>query len=109
MKHKSLISVLLFCFCMSVSAYDWQTDLQHRLRCDFDQSRESVVNYIRQYIPHVTDEQIARWEETGALEQMILDCFLLVHLNLFRLLFHLQLALQLVLQLLLYSDFLRKD
>ena len=73
MKHKSLISVLLFCFCMSVSAYDWQTDLQHRLRCDFNQSRESVVNYIRQYIPHVTDEQIARWEETGALEQMILD------------------------------------
>ena len=73
MKHKSLISVLLYCFCLSVSAYDWQTDLQHRLRCDFDQSRESVVNYIRQYIPHVTDEQIARWEETGALEQMILD------------------------------------
>jgi len=73
MKHKLLISLLLLCNSLMVSSYDWQSDLQHRLRYDFNQTRESVVDYIRQYIPHVTDEQIALWEESGALENMILD------------------------------------
>lgn len=71
---KKLISLaLLLSTSLGAAAYDWETDLQHRLRCDFTANRESVVNYIRQYIPHVTDEKIAQWEASGALECMELD------------------------------------
>lgn len=70
------------------SAYDWKTDLKHRLECDFTETRESVVAYIKRYIPHVTDEQIARWEASGALECMEMDgqkkYFDLAGRNLFR-------------------------
>lgn len=70
------------------SAYDWDADLKHRLMCDFTQDRESVVEYIRRYIPNVTDEKLARWEATGALECMEIDgdkkYFGLAGRNLFR-------------------------
>lgn len=68
---------LYFVFCLLVSvgasAYDWQTDLRHRLLCDFTESREDVVDYVRHYLPSVTDEQIAAWETSGALECMQID------------------------------------
>lgn len=57
----------------SAKAYDWQTDLKHRLLCDFTQNREEAVEYVRRYLPHATDEKIARWEASGALECMEID------------------------------------
>ncbi|MCR4920832.1 MAG: transglutaminase domain-containing protein, partial [Bacteroidaceae bacterium] len=53
--------------------YNWQTDLLHRRHYDFNQSKDEVVKYIRQYIPYVTEEKIEAWERSGALEQMTLD------------------------------------
>ena len=53
--------------------YNWQTDLQHRLQYDFNATKDDVVNYIRNYIPHVNDAQIEAWEQSRALEQMTLD------------------------------------
>ncbi len=77
MKHTlRLISFVLFFLPVLNSyaeKYSWQEDLNHRLRCDFTQDRASVVKYIRRFIPNVTDEQIAAWEASGALEFMELD------------------------------------
>lgn len=70
-KTKILLGALFLS--TSVSAYDWESDLQHRLQYDFTESRESVVDYIRRYIPHVTEEKIAQWETSGALENMEID------------------------------------
>lgn len=53
--------------------YSWEKDLHHRLKYDFVRTKEDVVKYIKQYIPDVTDRQIATWEKTNALEGMDLD------------------------------------
>lgn len=53
--------------------YTWETDLQHRLHYDFGKSRDEVLQYIRRYVPRVTDAQMGAWEQSGALEQMTLD------------------------------------
>ena len=45
----------------------------HRIREDFTKDDTTVLAYIRNIIPEVTPEQIARWESTGALECMIID------------------------------------
>lgn len=71
MKHILVIISLLIA--SGASAYDWKTDLKYRLLCDFTETRESVVEYIRRYIPNVTDEKIAQWEASGALECMEID------------------------------------
>jgi hypothetical protein len=44
-----------------------------RIRKDFTQIEEDVVEYIRGIIPDVSDEQIASWESTKALEHMYID------------------------------------
>ncbi|MFC1547656.1 transglutaminase family protein [Candidatus Neomarinimicrobiota bacterium] len=44
-----------------------------RIRKDFTQTEEEVVNYIRGIIPDVSDGQIASWESTKALEHMFID------------------------------------
>lgn len=51
----------------------WAEDLHHRLLVDFNKSREEVKAYIRRYIPDVTDEQLAVWEQSRALECMTID------------------------------------
>lgn len=60
----------LFC---SAQAYSWENDLHHRLLLDFGKTHEDVKAYIRHYIPDVTDEQMDRWEQSRALETMVLD------------------------------------
>ena len=68
---------LLAAWCVAASfhavAYDWNTDLRHRLLCDFTRTRQETMDYIRQYIPHVNDSCMAHWERSGALEQMAID------------------------------------
>ena len=67
------LAYLLVATPATAQKYNWDDDLHHRLKCDFTQSREEVTNYIKRYIPTVTDGQLARWEASGALECMELD------------------------------------
>lgn len=53
--------------------YSLYEDIQHRIELDFNKSEAEVKEYIKQYIPNVTDEQIAEWEESHALECMDFD------------------------------------
>lgn len=53
--------------------YSWEEDLHQRLLTDFCLTESQVKEYIRKYIPDVTDEQIRRWEESKALECRVLD------------------------------------
>ena len=53
--------------------YTWEDDLHQRLLADFCLTEQQVTDYIRKYIPEVTDEQMRRWEENRALECMWLD------------------------------------
>ncbi len=53
--------------------YSWEDDLHGRLLADFCMTEAQVKDYIRKYIPDVTDEQMRRWEDAGALECMVLD------------------------------------
>lgn len=58
---------------MSHKPYTWEDDLHQRLLTDFCLTEQQVKDYIRRYIPDVTDEQMRQWEESCALECMWLD------------------------------------
>lgn len=53
--------------------YSWEADLHHRLLTDFSKTRDQVKEYIRKYIPDVTDRQMDEWEKTGELECRVID------------------------------------
>lgn len=54
-------------------SYSWEEDLHQRLLTDFDQTENNIKNYIKKYIPNVTDSQMRQWEITGALECRIIN------------------------------------
>lgn len=53
--------------------YNWEDDLHQRLLTDFCLTESQVKDYIRRYIPDVTDDQMRQWEASNALECMMLD------------------------------------
>lgn len=53
--------------------YEWKKDLHQRLLTDFCLTESQVKDYIRKYIPDVTDSMMRRWEDSKALECMVLD------------------------------------
>ena len=53
--------------------YAWEDDLHQRLLTDFSRTEDEVKDYIRKYIPDVSDEQMRQWEASKALECMILN------------------------------------
>ena len=53
--------------------YSWEEDLAYRESVDYTWTPEQVKEYIRKYIPDVTDEQIAYWTENGPLEAKEID------------------------------------
>ena len=55
--------------------WDLEAKLQtmERIRGEFTKDDTTVLAYIKEIIPDVTPEQIARWENTGALECMVID------------------------------------
>ncbi|MBP3773858.1 MAG: transglutaminase domain-containing protein [Bacteroidaceae bacterium] len=67
------LTLLASCHKDASTAYSWEKDLHHRLLCDFKRTQDEVKEYIQKYIPDVTDEQMAQWDATGALEWMELD------------------------------------
>ena len=56
-----------------IKPYTWEDDLHQRLLTDFSRTEAEVKDYIRKYIPDVTDEQMRQWEASKALECMTLD------------------------------------
>lgn len=44
-----------------------------RIRKDFTRTKEDILAYIKHYIPHVTDENLDRWEQEESLESIIID------------------------------------
>jgi transglutaminase-like putative cysteine protease len=52
---------------------NFQKDLMHRKRLDFRKDKEDVVEYISKYFPEVDDAMLEKWENTKALEAMIID------------------------------------
>jgi len=51
----------------------WEADLASRIGTDFSRTRSEVTEYIKQYIPDVTEAQIDAWTASGRLESMMLD------------------------------------
>lgn len=54
-------------------SYSRFEDFQNRTELDFNKNEAEVSEYIRKYIPNVTDAQMREWEEKGALECMELN------------------------------------
>lgn len=48
-------------------------DKMNRIRKDFYQRDTSVINYVKKHIPEVTQEEIASWEKSNAIEHMVID------------------------------------
>ena len=77
--RKLLYTVALFVMASACSTkpeskpYNWEDDLHQRLLTDFCMTESQVKDYIRKYIPDVTDEQMRQWEASKALECMMLD------------------------------------
>ena len=67
--RKLLYTVALFVIASACSTkseskpYNWEDDLHQRLLTDFCMTESQVKDYIRKYIPDVTDEQMRQWEK----------------------------------------------
>lgn len=55
------------------SPTDWEQERLSRIKIDFSRTEAEVKEYIRQYIPDVTNEQMRHWEACQALEHMYFD------------------------------------
>ncbi|MEG0517489.1 MAG: transglutaminase-like domain-containing protein [Bacteroidales bacterium] len=51
----------------------FRIEIMERIRKDFTKDRATVLAYIKEYYPAVTDEEIAAWEASGALEYKMID------------------------------------
>lgn len=66
--------LIVVCACSSQPVHNsWNKELHQRLLHDFCLSESQVKDYIRKYIPDVTDTQMQKWEQSKALEDTILD------------------------------------
>lgn len=52
---------------------NWRKDRMDRVALDFNKDKNAVVEYIQRYYPDVDDTMLAHWEETKALEAMVID------------------------------------
>ncbi len=70
-----LCGMLLLTGCASrlAATDDFQQDKLNRTRIDFSKTKEQVLDYIRKYIPDVTEDQMLQWEKEKSLECMIID------------------------------------
>ncbi len=51
----------------------YELERMRRIRKDFTQTRQEVVEFIRKYIPDVSDQDILSWEKEKSLESMVID------------------------------------
>jgi len=70
-----LCGMLLLTGCASrlTKNEDFQQEKMNRTQIDFSRTKEQVVEYIRRYIPDVTEEQLLQWENEKSLECMIIN------------------------------------
>jgi len=52
---------------------EFEIERLDRIRKDFTKTKEDVLEYIRTYVPDVTDENIRKWEEEKSLEYKTID------------------------------------
>lgn len=77
--HHYYIYILTLCIAIScttapTSSHDaWEQERMRRIKIDFSRTEDEVKAYIRTYIPEVTDAQMRHWEETKALECMMIE------------------------------------
>jgi len=71
----SLCGMFLFTGCISYSESmaGFEQEKMNRTRIDFSKNRDQVIDYIRKYIPDVSDEQMLQWEKEKSLECMTID------------------------------------
>lgn len=70
-----LCGMFLFTGCVSYSESmaGFEQEKMNRTRIDFSKNRDQVIDYIRKYIPDVSDEQMLKWEKEKSLECMTID------------------------------------
>ncbi|WP_321517501.1 transglutaminase domain-containing protein [uncultured Bacteroides sp.] len=70
-----LCGVLLLSDCASrlINMDNSDQEKMNRTKIDFSKTKEQVTEYIRKYIPNVTEEQLLQWENEKVLECMIID------------------------------------
>lgn len=71
-----LAALLFFIGCApkpKVTMNAWEQERMNRIKQDFCISESQVKEYIRKYIPDVTDAQMRQWEKSNALECMMID------------------------------------
>jgi transglutaminase-like putative cysteine protease len=54
-------------------SWAWEVDRMHRIALDFNKTESEALEYIRQYFPEVTPQQMRSWEASGALECMMIN------------------------------------
>ena len=52
---------------------EFEIERLDRIRKDFRKTKTDVLEYIRKYIPEVTDKDLKRWEEEKSLEALTID------------------------------------
>ena len=70
--------ILLYTSTSSMTAeerlhWSWETERIHRISLDFNKTEEEALEYIRQYFPKVTPQQMSDWETSRALECMVIN------------------------------------
>lgn len=70
-----IYSVLMCLFTGYLHAQDnsFEQERLRRIRIDFNRTEAAVKQYIRQYIPDVTEAQLKKWEDEKSLEFRIVD------------------------------------
>ncbi len=56
-----------------VKTLRFELERMARIRKDFKKTRQDVLNFIKKYIPDVTDADLARWEKENKLEFKVID------------------------------------
>ena len=51
----------------------FQIERLDRIKKDFKQTKEEIVEYIKQYVPDVKEADLAQWEQEKSLEFMVID------------------------------------
>ncbi|MBP1593573.1 MAG: Transglutaminase-like superfamily protein [Bacteroidetes bacterium] len=71
----ALCGIFMFTGCVSYSESmaGFEQENMNRTRIDFSKNRDQVIDYIRKYIPDVSDEQMLKWEKEKSLECMAID------------------------------------
>ena len=73
-----LVSALVIAGCGHAASGDPTLDITDaerdaRIAIDFSRDRDYIVEYLKPYYPELTDEQMAAWEASKALECRMID------------------------------------